>query len=294
VTTWTALTTLRRKEAAEALGSAMERLDPEPTGVGVFEIEDGSGTWEVGGYFDVRPDATGLDLLAAAFDARPFVVSELPEIDWVAKVRRELSPVAAGRFLVHGAHDAGAVPDGVIPLLIEASMAFGTGHHGTTKGCLLAFDRLLSAGSPPRRVADVGAGTAVLAMAAAKAGCETVVAGDIDPVAVEVAAANVAANRLSGRVACVEAAGFDHPAFRDVTPADLVFANILKGPLVDLAPEVVRRTASGGHVILSGLLNEQAAEVSSVYARSGFNLVAEDRIGEWKCLTMCKMPPKLG
>lgn len=294
MTTWTALTTLDGKDRADALGEAMERLDPEPTGVGVFEIEDGSGTWEVGGYFDDRPDAAALDLLAAAFAAKPFVVSEVPEVDWVAKVRRELAPVEAGRFFVYGAHDADKVPADCVPLLIEASMAFGTGHHGTTKGCLLAFDRLLSQGFRPERVADVGAGTAVLAMAAAKAGCREVVAGDIDPVAVEVAAANVAANGLSGQVDCVEAAGFGHEAFDAITPADLVFANILKGPLIDLAPEISRRTAEGGHVILSGLLIEQATEVTSVYARNGFNPVDEDRIGEWTCLTMCKLPPKLG
>jgi ribosomal protein L11 methyltransferase len=248
----------------------------------------------VGAYFEERPDGAALDLLAAAFGARAFAVSELPETDWVAKVRRELAPVEAGRFFVHGSHDADRVPEGVLPLLIEAAMAFGTGHHGTTKGCLIAFDRLLSEGPPPARVADVGAGTAVLAMAAARAGCRDVVAGDIDPVAVEVAAANVVANGLSGRVACVEAAGFGHAAFDAVTPADLVFANILKGPLVDLAPEMARRVAPGGHAILSGLLVEQGAPVADVYARYGFNLVGRDDIGDWTCLTLGRMPPKGG
>lgn len=292
--TFTALTTLSGAEAAEALGEALERLDPEPTGVGVFEVEDGSGLWEIGAYFEDRPDGAALDLLAAAFGAKPFVVSELPDTDWVAKVRRELAPVEAGRFFVYGSHDADRVPDGVLPLLIEASMAFGTGHHGTTKGCLVALDRLLAGAPPPERVADVGAGTAVLAMAAALAGCRDVVAGDIDPVAVEVAAANVAANGLAGRVVCVEAAGFDHPAFDAVTPADLVFANILKGPLVDLAPEMARRVAPGGHAILSGLLVDQGAGVTEVYARHGFNLVDRDDIGDWTCLTLGKLPPKGG
>ena len=246
----------------------------------------------MGAYFEGRPDAATLDLLAAAFGARPFTVSELPETDWVAKVRRELAPVEAGRFFLYGSHDADKVPGDVMPLLIEASMAFGTGHHGTTKGCLVAFDRLLSQAPPPARVADVGAGTAVLAMAAALAGCRDIVAGDIDPVAVEVALANVEANGLVGRVLCVEAAGFDHPAFDAVTPADLVFANILKGPLVDLAPEMARRVAPGGHAILSGLLIEQGASVDEVYSRHGFNQVHRDDIGDWTCLTMCKMPPK--
>jgi ribosomal protein L11 methyltransferase len=290
--TFTALTTLAGAEAAEALGEALERLDPEPTGVGVFELEDGSKLWEVGAYFEGEPDASALALLAAAFGARPFTVSELPETDWVSKVRRELAPVEAGRFFLFGSHDADKVPDGVLPLLIEASMAFGTGHHGTTKGCLIAFDRLLTLAPPPVRVADVGAGTAVLAMAAALAGCRDIVAGDIDPVAVEVAEANVAANGLSGRVVCVEAAGFGHAAFDAVSPADLVFANILKGPLVDLAPEMARRVAPGGHAILSGLLVEQGDDVAQIYTRHGFNLVHRDDIGEWTCLTMVRLPPE--
>jgi ribosomal protein L11 methyltransferase len=288
--TFTALTTLPGAEAAEALGEALERLEPEPTGVGVGEVEDGSGLWEVGGYFEERPDGAALALLAAAFGARPFTVSELPETDWVAKVRRELAPVVAGRFFLYGSHDADKVPEGVLSLLIEAAMAFGTGHHGTTKGCLVAFDRLLSAAPPPARVADVGAGTAVLAMAAAKAGCRDIVAGDIDPVAVEVAVANVAANGLDGRITCVEAAGFGHPAFDAVTPADLVFANILKGPLVDLAPEMARRVAPGGHAILSGLLTDQGEGVAEVYSRLGFNLVDRDDIGDWTCLTLRRLP----
>jgi ribosomal protein L11 methyltransferase len=118
------------------------------------------------------------------------------------------------------------------------------------------------------------------------------VAGDIDPVAVEVAVANVEANGLAGRVVCVEAAGFDHPAFDAVTPADLVFANILKGPLVELAPEMARRVAPGGHAILSGLLMEQGDSVAEVYARHGFNEVDRDDIGDWTCLTMRMVPPK--
>jgi ribosomal protein L11 methyltransferase len=292
MTTFTALTTLAGAEAAEALGEALERLEPEPTGVGVFELEDGSKLWEVGAYFEGRPDGAALDLLAAAFGARPFTVSELPETDWVSKVRRELSPVEAGRFFLYGSHDADKVPEDVLPLLIEASMAFGTGHHGTTKGCLIAFDRRLTLAPPPARVADVGAGTAVLAMAAALAGCKDIVAGDIDPVAVEVAEANVQANGLAGRVHCVEAAGFDHPAFDAITPVDLVFANILKGPLVELAPEMARRVAPGGHAILSGLLLEQGGDVAEIYAVNGFNLVHRDDIDEWTCLTMVRLPPE--
>ncbi len=287
--TFTAFTTLEKRAPAEALGTALEALEPTPTGVGVFELEDGSGLWEVGGYFTEAPDTVGLDLLAAVHGAKPFVVSELPETDWVAHVRRELAPVEAGRFFVYGSHDADKVPEGALGLLIEAAMAFGTGHHGTTLGCLRALDRLLDQGVRCSNVVDVGCGTAVLAMAAAKVWPEDVLASDIDQVAVDVAEANVAANHLQGRVICLEAAGFDHPQLFETAPFDLIFANILKGPLVALAPDLAAAAAPGGYAILSGILNEQADEVIDVYARAGFNLCEREEIVDWTTLTLQKI-----
>ncbi len=284
--TFTALTTLPGKAQAEALGLALEDLDPEPTGVGVFEIEDGSGHWEVGGYFLDSPDGIALALLAAAHGAKDFVVSEVPDQDWVAKVRRELTPVEAGRFFVYGSHDADKVPTGAVSLLIEAAMAFGTGHHGTTLGCLRAYDRLLDAGQGFDKVLDLGCGTAVLAMAAAKMGAPTVLASDIDPVAVDVAVANVTANDLDGRVNCLEAIGFDHSDLAAAAPFDLIFANILKGPLVDLAPTLAHHIAPGGIAILSGILVDQAEDVVDVYAKQGMTLAHREDIGEWTALTL--------
>ncbi len=288
MTTYTALTTLPGKARADALGEAMERLEPEPTGIGVFELEDGSGLWEVGGYFTEAPDETALALLAAAFDSRPFTVSEVPDTDWVAHVRRELAPVEAGRFFVYGSHDADKLPEGRIPLLIEAAMAFGTGHHGTTLGCLNALDRLIDQGFAAERVADIGCGTAVLAMAAARVWQGTFVASDIDAVAVEVAEANLRANDMGGRVICVEAAGFDHPDLSAAAPYDLIFANILKGPLIALAPDLIDHLRPGGYAILSGILNEQADEVADHYCQLGTNVAARDQIGEWTTLVMRK------
>ena len=284
--TWTALTTLADKPKAEALGLALEEIDPTPTGVGVFEMEDDSGVWEIGAYFIEAPDEIALAILAAAYGAKDFAVSELPETDWVAHVRRELHPVEAGRFYVYGSHDADTVPEGSIPLLIEAAMAFGTGHHGTTKGCLEAVDKLFTDGVSPEKVADIGCGTAVLAIAAAKVLDRKVMASDIDPQAVEVAAANARANGVGDRVACIEAAGFEHPELRENGPYDIVFANILKGPLVDLAPHMAANTAPSGHVILSGILNPQADEVIAAYEGQGFNLRSRDEIGEWTTLTL--------
>ena len=286
--TFTALTTLPEKQSAQALGAAMERLDPEPMGVGVFELEDGSGLWEVGGYFTECPDETALAILTAAFNAAPFAVSQLPETDWVAKVKRELKPVEAGRFFVYGSHDADQVPADRIALLIEAAMAFGTGHHGTTLGCLRALDRLAAGGFEGKNVIDVGCGTAVLAMAAASIWPAPVLASDIDQVAVDVARANVVSNNLQGRVNCLEAAGFDHPDLKSSAPYDLIFANILKGPLLDLAPHMAAHIMDQGYAILSGILTEQAEEVAACYANLGLDLIKREDIGEWSTLTLRK------
>ncbi|SCM67076.1 50S ribosomal protein L11 methyltransferase [Donghicola eburneus] len=286
--TYTAYTKLTAKENAEALGVAMENMIPEPTGIGVFEMEDGSGLWEVGGYFTEEPDAAGLALLASMNDAQDFVVSELPETDWVAKVRRDLAPVVAGRFFVYGSHDADKVPEGSEPLLIEAAMAFGTGHHGTTLGCLKALDRLDTGGFKGKNVVDIGCGTAVLGMAAARIWPNPVLASDIDIVAVEVAEANVKANGLEGRVKCLEATGFEHETLHAAAPFDLVFANILKAPLIDLAPDVASHLGEGGYAILSGLLVDQADDVTEAYVAQGMTLAHREDIGDWSTLTLQK------
>jgi len=136
---WTAFATVNGESEAQSLADAMEKMDPAPSGVGCFEIEDDSGLWEVGGYFAAQPDAISLVLLETAFESSRFAVSKIPPEDWVSKVRRELRPISAGRFLLHGAHDAGDAPPSAIRLRIEAAMAFGTGHHGTTRGCLHAW-----------------------------------------------------------------------------------------------------------------------------------------------------------
>lgn len=288
MTTFTAFAVLSDRDLADDLAERLEDLDPGPYGVGVFEIEDGSGNFEVGAYFLERPNDIVLDLLAAAYGATGFVVSELPETDWVAHVKRELAPVVAGRFFVHGSHDADKVPEGAIPLVIDAAMAFGTGHHGTTLGCLTALDRLAGEGFHPRKTVDIGCGTAVLAMAAAKLWPETVLASDIDPVAVETAAANVTGNDLAGRVICLQAAGFAHPDLQAAAPFDLIFANILKGPLITLAPDMGRLCAESGLIILSGILIEQGDEVIAAYEAQDFSLVSRNNYGDWTTLVLSK------
>lgn len=165
-------------------------------------------------------------------------------------------------------------------------MAFGTGHHGTTLGCLSALDRLAAGGFVGKSVVDIGCGTAVLAMAAAKIWPGAVLASDIDEVAVDVARANVAANGLTSRVRCARAAGFGHEVLQAAAPFDLVFANILKGPLIGLAPDMSDSVAPGGFVILSGILNPQAEEVLAVYCQNGFNLDHRQQIVDWTTLTL--------
>jgi ribosomal protein L11 methyltransferase len=292
--TYSALTTLSGAAAAEALGEALERLDPAPGGVGVFEIEDGSRRWEVGGYFDAPPDIAGLALLAVLHGAADFTVSRVEDRDWVAQVRRELHPVHAGRFTVHGAHDSHRVGPERIGLKIEAAMAFGTGHHATTRGCLLLIDglarqglrRRLPRGARPRRVADIGCGTGVLAMAAARVWRARCVATDIDSVAAATACENVRANGLVPWITTGRAPGFRYAALRAAAPYDLVCANILAGPLKRLAPEIARNLAPGGHVVLSGILRGQAAGVEAVFRGHGLTRARRVILGDWVSLLL--------
>jgi ribosomal protein L11 methyltransferase len=284
--TWTALSLAASRAVAENLAEMLEALDPAPTGIGAFEIEDGRGNWEVGAYFTERPDGVALDILAAAAGAAPFLVSKLPDADWVAKVRRELSPVHAGRFVVYGGHDADRIPSHLIGLRVEAAMAFGTGHHDTTRGCLLALDGLARSGAAPRRIADIGCGTAVLAIAAAKRWRRPCLASDIDPQAVATAVENVRVNAVGGLVRAVRAVGFRHPALREGPGFDLVLANILARPLSRLAPDMARRVAPGGRVILSGILTRQAPRVEGVYRAWGFRPERRLRLGDWTTLQM--------
>ena len=289
MTTYTALTTLPGKINASDLGDALERLTPQPIGVGVFELEDGSGLWEVGAYFSEKPDDISLALLAAVFQAEEFKISELPQIDWVSKVQRSLKPVVAGRFFVYGSHDSDKVPPDCEPLLIEASMAFGTGHHGTTKGCLLALEQLIKVGFKAKNVIDVGCGTAVLAMAAARIFSANVIASDIDSVAHSVAKMNIIANGLDQNIQCFEASGFAHEQIKTKNPFDLIFANILLAPLLGLATDISKYSLSGGYVVLSGILSEQAELVVKKYTGVGFSLSNQIEIGEWVTIIFRKI-----
>lgn len=281
MTTWTAITTLSDMPSAEALALAVENLNQAPMGIACLEIEDGSGLFEVAAYFDTKPDELALKILTTIHGQKDFVISKLDDTDWVAQVKRELTPVRAGRFLIHSSHDKSALGPSDIGLEIEAAMAFGTGHHGTTLGCLELTNELYFKGIRPRRIADIGTGTGILAMAAALRFPDArIIASDIESISVATAKANFAVNKTK-HIRVVEAVGFNHPLHRENAPYDLIYANILARPLRRLAPEMYKNVSTGGHVILSGILKTQGTGVISTYTSNGFNLVSKRGIGEW-------------
>jgi ribosomal protein L11 methyltransferase len=222
--------------------------------------------WRIAVYFETKPaqeERAALERLAAEHGGA-FTIAALPDADWVAKSLAGLKPVTAGRFNVHGSHDRGMTRVNEIGIEIEAGLAFGTGHHGTTAGCLIAIDDLAKS-RPIVNALDVGTGSGVLAIALAKRTGAHVVASDIDPVAVTVARDNVRLNGVAAQVRTIVAAGLDHRLIVAAAPYDLIVANILAGPLVALAPAIARHLAPGGSVILSGLLDEQKRRVAAMY-----------------------------
>jgi ribosomal protein L11 methyltransferase len=207
----------------------------------------------------------------------PPVIEALPVEDWVSLTQRGLSPVRAGRFIVHGGHDRHRIPISANAIEIDAGRAFGTAHHGTTRGCLIAIDRLARGGVSARRALDLGTGSGILAIALARLFHCRVTAIDIDPVAVAVARENCRLNRVSRYVSLAAGDG-ERPAQSYNPPYQIVAANILAGPLVRLAPHIRARLEPGGYAVLSGLLSEQAREVLGAYFTRGFVLTQRGRI----------------
>jgi ribosomal protein L11 methyltransferase len=239
--------------------------------VAVALVDAGGGRWRVAIHFRSQPDRKALRALAAAAagsaagEALHFEVVEAA--DWVRDSLSGLKPVKAGRFIVYGAHDRDRIPPNRIGIEIEAALAFGTGHHGTTRGCLLALDRLCKALNRGRahRILDLGTGSGVLAIAAARALHRHVLATDIDVSAVRVARANAQLNCAGGMVEVVRADGVAAPRLRAQAPFDLILANILLGPLLRLAAPLRRLTARGGRIVLSGIVPARANAVIAAY-----------------------------
>ena len=273
--------------------SMMERLEAEPridaVAITINETDEAKAVWETVAWFSARAEAE------AARDIIGIVTAAIAEVenrDWVRESLAGLAPVSAGRFFLHGSHDRALRRAGGIAMEIDAGTAFGTGHHGTTKGCLLAFDTLLKR-QRPARVFDLGTGTGVLALAAAKALRHKVLATDIDAEAVRVAALNARHNGVGPLIKAVTAAGLHAPAVHAHAPFDLIFANILAKPLERLATGISELLAPGGHVILSGLTRDQERWILACYRARGLVLVQGLRLDNWVVLVMQRKSTKL-
>ena len=269
-----------------------EVFEPAETAVAAFEAEDGR-TWLLEAYFASPPDEAVIrelvrPLVGAEADRATF--EAMSQKDWVTASLEGLKPVRAGRFLVHGAHDRAARHANDIAIEIEAALAFGTGHHGTTLGCLLALVDELKI-RRPRRVLDVGTGTGILAFAAAKALKREVVAGDIDPEAVRVAGENARLNGIAGHLRLYVAPGVRHALADRPGRFDLVFANILARPLRLLAPSLARVAAPDGALILSGLLARDVPGVLSAYGAQGWRLSRRYDLEGWVALVLRRKGP---
>jgi ribosomal protein L11 methyltransferase len=255
--------------------------------IAAFERPDGR--WGVTAHFAEAPDqALVRELVASAAGetiAQGVAFDTVEAQDWVKASLEDLVPVPAGRFVVHGSHDRARVPANKLGIEIEAALAFGTGHHGTTRGCLLLLDHVLKA-RRPRRVLDLGTGTGVLAIAAAKALQRAVLASDIDPASVKVARDNARLNETGNRVQLIRATGFSAPQFAAHGPFDLVLANILANPLRQLAGPMARHLAPSAQLILSGLLTHQASGVIAAYRARGLVPVRHLVVEGWSSLLL--------
>jgi ribosomal protein L11 methyltransferase len=271
---------------AEAAAEAID-ADPrlESTTYSILEEDEARGLWRIDAYPTSDGEAEALRRVLGRFDVLRVTTEVLADADWLAMALSGLPPVRAGRFFVYGLHDLGRAPPNTANLRIEAGAAFGTGHHGTTVGCLLAFDQLLKA-KRFNRVLDVGAGTGVLAIAAARCGAVAAVGTDIDRVSVRISRENARVNGVVARF--VHAAGLDHRLVRRSAPYDLVFANILARPLVALAQDIRGALRPGGLAVLSGLLRTQERQVRAAYLARGFRLQRRIHRDAWATLVLAR------
>lgn len=280
------------RNGARTLAGALENLiDPPPDALSMFEAAGPGTPWRITAYYGDPPDTGQLHasleaIVGGSFDVPVPRQETVPDLNWVAMSQAALPPVRAGRFTVHGSHDRHRVPQGPGAILIEAGEAFGTAHHATTYGCLLAIDSLTN----KRRycnVLDLGCGSGVLAIAVARACPKArILASDIDEASVLVARENVKSNRTGARISTIAAAGLDDAELRGSGRYDLLIANILAGPLIRLAKDISRAVEKGGDLILSGLLTEQAREITATYRAAGFTLKQNTRIAGWSTLVL--------
>jgi ribosomal protein L11 methyltransferase len=268
---------------AQALADSIEEhMFIDAMAVTVNETDETRALWNTVAYFDGEASAHHAN---ATLNIAGAVIAPVPDVDWVRRSLEGLSPVAAGRFYLHGSHDREKRRSGGHSFEIDAGTAFGTGHHGTTAGCMIILDAILKQ-RKPKRVFDLGCGTGVLAIAAAKACHIRVLATDIDPEAVRVTKLNAALNNLGPQINAVTAAGLHHHAIRDAGRFDLIFANILARPLVSLAQGLCKLVEPGGTIILSGLTRDQLRWVSAAYKVRGLIPTHIVKIENWVAVAL--------
>ncbi|MDG2521765.1 50S ribosomal protein L11 methyltransferase [Caulobacter segnis] len=269
---------------AEAAADAIDaNIALEGATYSILEEDEDRGIWRIDAFPTSDDEVEALKAQLAEFPTLKITVEVLANADWLAMALSGLPPVRAGRFFVYGQHDLGRTSPNNVNLRIEAGAAFGTGHHGTTVGCLQAYDALIKA-KGFEKVLDVGAGTGLLAIAAARTGSRVAVGTDIDKPSVRISKENAKLNRANARF--VHASGLGHRLVRDSAPYDLVFANILARPLVSLAQDIKGALKPGGTVILSGLLRTQERFVKAAYLSRGFKVRRRIHRDAWATLVM--------
>jgi ribosomal protein L11 methyltransferase len=269
------ITTTERR-ADIALSLMTDAFEEEGYAIATMEIDEKNDIWEASVYMFREDEAEVRErfaaLLSTEFPGEQIHREELPDVDWIAKSLEGLKPVRAGRFVVHGSHDRDTARAGEIAIEIDAGQAFGTGHHGTTAGCLEVIFKVMRA-RKVKRVLDLGTGSGVLAIAARKMAPVKALATDIDPIATRVASENVRLNGIVSGIALETAPGFHSTAFRRHGPFDLIIANILARPLMRMAPQLAAQLSPGGDVILSGILASQRWKVLAAYNGAGLRHV---------------------
>ena len=280
---------LARQTAIE-LSDVLEACPwPEALAVSMVETDEARDLWRIEAIYGDEPDSTGIDdaLRRAGLDHAGLAIAAVPQKDWVRESLAGLAPVVAGRLFVHGNHDRHLRPSGSISIEIDAGLAFGTGHHNTTRGCLVALQTVLKS-HKPKNCLDLGCGSGVLAIAACKLTGITAIASDIDEAAVTVTRDNARLNGTAHLMRCVTATGLNHPAISAHAPYDLILANILARPLISLAPAIAGALSPDGRLILSGLTGDQVRMVRAAYLTQGLSVIDTLLDDNWATLTLAQ------
>ena len=285
-----ARTTIYRESQAKALAEALEGLDPAPSGTEILVRQEDAGQWEVGAFFPACPDPVSLALLSTALKAAEFSVKEIQDVDWIRSYRRETKPFSVGRFTVQGKFDEKKSKSADSKtIIVESSMAFGTGRHGSTKGCIEALEELAQRNFEPKKIADIGCGSGILSIAAARIWPSSrIVASDSDAFAVDVARSNLKFNRVEKQVSAFECPGLSHDEHLRASPYELILANILLPPLLDLVPRISELMAVGGHAVLSGVSPNESRPLREACASAGLVQASAGNSESWTTLVFEK------